>query len=32
MRATRPTDDVENRETWRRILAAYIQPLPDTAD
>jgi hypothetical protein len=24
--------DCGNRETWRRILAAYIQPLPDSAD
>jgi hypothetical protein len=27
-----PLDDYEDREMWRRILAACIQPLPDAAD
>jgi hypothetical protein len=27
-----PIDDHVNRETWRRILAAHIQPLADAAD
>jgi hypothetical protein len=26
------SDDYGNRETWRRILAAHIQPLADAAD
>jgi hypothetical protein len=25
-------DDYGNRETWRRILAAHVQPLADAAD
>lgn len=27
-----PLHGYENREMWRRILAACIQPLPDAAD
>lgn len=27
-----PLDDYENRDMWRRIRAACIQPLPDAAD
>jgi hypothetical protein len=27
-----PIDDYVSRETWRRVLAAHIQPLPDAAD
>ena len=24
--------DHGNRETWRRVLAAHVQPLPESAD
>jgi hypothetical protein len=24
--------DYGNRETWRRVLAAHVQPLPEAAD
>jgi plasmid stabilization system protein ParE len=27
-----PSDGFAGRETWRRVLAAHVQPLPDAAD
>jgi hypothetical protein len=27
-----PSGDYGDRETWRRILAAHVQPLPGAAD
>ena len=27
-----PIDDYVSRDTWRLVLAAHIQPLPDAAD